>query len=210
MNGPIALGLRGALAALVVGCASGDDAPSGGGDGGVRCETDFTRLATAEHVSLRDDVMPIFGLSCTMSSCHGVDESAANLYLGPRCVYDESSPHRCTFPDSPDAAPWPPGAMPLTAEVLDAVYQGLLASSNTAPAVQLVAPRDPGASFLVDKLRGTHNLRGYDCVSLRPEEMVGPCGRAMPFGSSLCEFGSSGASQFNTIVAWVLQGAQEE
>jgi hypothetical protein len=207
MNGPFARGLGVTLLGLLVGCASSGGAA--GDDGGVRCETDLTRLATAERVSLRDDVMPIFGLSCTMSSCHGGDEPPAKLYLGVRCAYDENSAHRCTFPDEPGTAAQPDVA-PLTPEVVDRVYQGLLTASSTAPAVPLVAPGDPGASFLVDKLRGTHNVRGYDCVSLRPEEMVGACGRAMPFGSSLCDLGSSGASQFNTIVAWVVQGARNE
>jgi hypothetical protein len=198
------------LTGLLVGCASDGGGNASGEDGGVQCETDFPRLATAKRVSLRDDVMPIFGLSCTMSSCHGGEEPPAKLYLGVRCAYDETSPHRCTFPDAPGQST-NPEAMPLTPEVVDRVYPGLLASSRTAPTVPLVSSGDPSASFLVDKLRGTHNARGYDCVSFGSDETDGPCGRAMPLGSSsLCDLGSSGASQFNTIVAWVLQGARDD
>lgn len=210
MNGPLVRGLGIALAGLLVGCDSGGGGASGGADAAIPCETDFIRLASAEHVSLRDDVMPIFGLSCTMSSCHGGDTPAAKLYLGVRCVYDESSPHRCTFPDTPDAAPWPPGAMPLTPEVVDRVYESLLAASDTALNVPRVAPGDPGASFLVDKISGTHNDRGYDCASSGAVDF-GPCGAAMPFGTSgLCDLGGPTSSQFNTIAAWVLQGARNE
>jgi hypothetical protein len=179
MNGPLARGLCVALTGLLVGCASGGSgaAPD---EGGVRCETDFTRLGSAERVSLRDDVMPIFGSMCAARFCHSGDNPTANLYLGE----------------------------PVTADIVDRVYQGLLAASTTAPAVPLVTPGDPDASFLVDKLRGTHNSRGYDCISNRADEFIGPCGRAMPHGSSLCELGS--ASQFNTIAAWVVQGARNE
>jgi hypothetical protein len=210
MNGRCVRGLGFALAGVLVGCASGGDKDSGGADAAVTCETDFTHLATAERVSLRDDVMPIFGLSCTMSSCHGGDTPAAKLYLGVRCVYDENSPHRCTFPDSLDGAPWPPDTMPLTAEGMDRVYSDLLAASGTAPSVPRVTPGDPAASFLVDKIRGTHNNRGYDCVSSSPVEF-GPCGSAMPFGTSgLCGADTFDSTSFNTIAAWVLQGARNE
>ena len=209
MNGPHARGLGVALAGLQVGCATDTGALPRADGGTVRCETDFTRLAAAEHVSLRDDVMPIFGLSCAMSFCHGNDKPPAKLYLGVRCVFDENSPHRCTFPDEPGAASQPDVA-PLTPEIVDRVYQGLLAASNTAPEVQLVTPGDPDASFLVDKLLGTHNDRGYDCASSGPVEL-GPCGAAMPFGSpGFCAFDGFESSTFNTIAAWVLQGAGTE
>jgi hypothetical protein len=208
MIGPPTRGLDLALAILLAGCASAGGNASGKADAAVPCETDFSRLATAERVSLRDDVLPIFGLNCAMSSCHGGDAPAAKLYLGVRCVYDESSPHRCTFPDSPPQSP--PDAMPLTPEIVDRVYQDLLVASGTAPNVPRVTPGDPDTSFLVDKIGGTHNNRGYDCVSSSSAEF-GPCGAAMPFGSSgFCQFDGFGASSFNTIAAWVLQGARNE
>jgi hypothetical protein len=171
---------------------------------------DFTRLATAEHVTFRDDVMPILGLQCTQSSCHVGDAPAAKLYLGVRCVYDQKSPHHCTFVDAPDPAS-STGVMPLTADIVERVYQGLLAPSNTAPEVQRVTPGDPRASFLIDKIGGTHDDRGYDCVALGSMGVGGPCGSAMPFGSSgLCDLGDQGPPAFDTIAAWVLQGARDD
>jgi hypothetical protein len=209
MNGLHMCGLGATLAGLLVGCASGGGRNSGGADAAIRCETDFTHLATAEHMSLRDDVMPIFGLSCTMSSCHGGDTPAAGLYLGVRCAYDENSPHHCAFVDAPDPTASPPDLRPLTPEVVARVYVDLLATSKTAPAVQRITPRDPGASFLVDKIAGTHDDRGYDCTAVASSGVGGPCGSAMPFGSSgLCDVGLQ--ESFNTIAAWVLQGAHED
>lgn len=207
MNGLSAHGLGLALATLLLGCASGTGGKaSGRADGAITCETDFSRLATTERMSLRDDVMPIFGLQCAMSSCHGSDTPAAKLYLGPRCVYDENSAHRCTFPDTPDGA----GAMPLTADIVDRVYQDLLATSSTVANLSRVKPGDPNASFLIDKIGDTHNNRGYDCVSANSVDF-GPCGAAMPFGTpGFCQFDTFGASSFNTIAAWVLQGAKNE
>jgi hypothetical protein len=211
MNLSLARRLPLGVGCLLVACGgdgTGKRAAADGGAEAVLCDTDFTRVQGAARVSLRDDVMPVFGLSCVTNSCHlgAPATSAAHLYLGVRCKYDPGS-LQCVFPDAPDADPGKP--QPLPQSIVDAVHEALLAPSVTAPAVWRVTPGDPGASFLVDKLAGTHNDRGYDCArAAQGDPREGPCGAAMPLGGgTLCLAGERGRKRFDTVVAWIAQGA---
>jgi hypothetical protein len=68
--------------------------------------------------------------------------------------------------------------------------------SRENPSMKLVAPGDPGESWIVHKVFGA--LCGYAC-----DPKLG-CGAEMPFGASLDEADRS------TIAAWIERGAQIE
>lgn len=169
------------------------------------CATLLKDLTNEAPVSFRGDLMPIFGLSCAASQCHGAEPRKASLFLGPRCAFDADARWKCTFPtlSSPDASK----PQPLTEEIVQEVYTGLLGPSATAPAVRRVTPGAPGASFLVDKLMNTHNGKGYACVKQDPRAS-GECGDLMPLNSSFCSpTSTTGPSRVSAIAAWIAQGA---
>src|SRR4029079_18745867 len=43
---------------------------------------DFSQLQTEPPISFKDDLMPIFGLSCIASACHDMNARKAGLVLG--------------------------------------------------------------------------------------------------------------------------------
>ncbi|HVW30484.1 MAG TPA: hypothetical protein VHC69_34240 [Polyangiaceae bacterium] len=159
-------------------------------------------------VSFRNDVLPIFGLSCVTSDCHSPQDQKAGLNLGHKCGYDANAKWKCTFPSQPNADPTQP--QPDDEQTVADVYASLLAPSSTvkSPTVYRVKPGDPENSFLVLSLANQQNSRGYACVDQDPSHETDPlpCGASMPQGSDpFC----AGASQpkFATIVAWIAQGA---
>ncbi|HVU03558.1 MAG TPA: hypothetical protein VHE30_17485 [Polyangiaceae bacterium] len=182
----------------------GSSPPPSGGCAGI----DYAAYASAPTVSLKEDVMPIFGGSCTTTDCHNSPEKKAGLYLGVRC---NTVNRVCTFPDAvdPNATNSHP-AEPLTQEVLDAVYLSLTSPSTTAPSAQRVVKNDPEHSFLIQKLAGTQADHGYECENQDPSHTSNPqpCGDSMPLGSTaLCE--GSSRDRFDKIAAWIAQGANE-
>lgn len=196
----LAFGITGA--ALAAAC-SDDNGPGGGtagtsagGSGGDNggddgCNTDYSRLAGGDPVSLQDDLMPVFGLSCTQSQCHNDQHRKAQLYLGPRCQFEDGA---CQFIDTP-----------LTQADLDEVHQNLLAESTTVAGVQRVDPGNADGSFLLQKLAGIHNDQGHACT---PQDAnATECGDEMPPGQALCDQ-RNGQDRFDLFVRWVLQGAQ--
>ena len=200
----------GGVAGLLIACGGRENrAPvADAGDAPLLCDTDFTRFEHVPRVSFRDDVMPVFGLMCAVSSCHTGGTPAAHLYLGVHCQYDAKARQSCRFVDVPD----PNGTyQPLTESVLDSVRAALLSPSVTAPAVARVVPGNPGASFLVDKIAGTQGDRGYDCTAAQsPGVSNQPCGVTMPFGSDpLCMIASD-TSRFDAVVTWIAQGARDD
>src|ERR1043165_4553366 len=112
----------------LVGCSSDN---GGGGDGNppppAEC-VDLNQLPTTPTISFKNDLMPIFGLSCIASSCHDTSAHKADLILGdpsacgkPTC-FDGSAKWKYTFP---------PGN-PSDALVLQ-VAQNLVKASTTIP-----------------------------------------------------------------------------
>src|SRR5512139_255160 len=94
------------LSLLVVGGCSSDSggsnngnqtgADGGGGGSGAGCDTTYANVPT-EPVSLKTDLMPVFGLSCVARQCHNGDDKKADLYLGVKCDYNKDDPHfKCT------------------------------------------------------------------------------------------------------------------
>ena len=91
---------------------------------------------------------------------------------------------------------------------LKTVRDSLLAPSETVVGSSLprVTPFDPTKSFVLDKVTGTENDRGYRCQSQDASEPL-PCGGPMPKGgSSLCVQSSDSAL---AIAQWIRQGAPQ-
>ncbi|HVU03557.1 MAG TPA: hypothetical protein VHE30_17480 [Polyangiaceae bacterium] len=179
--------------------------------GGVCPDIDYASYASMAQVSFKDDIMPIFGGSCTASDCHKSPEKKADLYLGVRCATDTAT-KACTFPaqEDPNATSSNP-PMPLTQKVIDDVYASLMAPSTTTPTHQRVVAGDPEHSFIIQKCAGVESEQGYtDCKNQDPSHTANPvpCGDSMPLNSpALCE-GSSRA-RFDKLAAWIAQGAQK-
>jgi hypothetical protein len=177
-------------AAIGSGCTP-DEAPppddNGDADGG--CNVDYARLAGHRRVAFRADVMPILHRSCALSSsCHDSDRPQAGLVLGDPC----------------DAGVCPT----LSESAITAIYDNLLEASLTAPAVKRVVLNKPAESFLLDKMADVQNQKGYACT---PQASgVEGCGTGMPpSGPALCNQ-SDGQERFDSIAAWVLQGASND
>jgi hypothetical protein len=194
------------------GTSAGGNDDAGGVPRGpvIACNTDYARYQgdAGRMVSLRSDVMPVFGLSCTVSDCHNSHDKKSGLDLGWRCAYDAVK-RACIFPAVEDPnTPSTNPPKPLTEEVVNAVYASLLADSATASGVKQVVPGDPSRSFLLDKLAGTQNERGYTCTNQDPSREVNPvpCGDTMPQGADpTCE---GSPASFELIVRWITQGAR--
>lgn len=152
----------------------------------VVCKGDYSDLPTAA-VSLEHDLMPIFRESCTFSSCHDTSAKKAGLVLG-----------------DPNADLGDPN-------LLKDVRESLLAPSTTvkSPAVPRVTPGDPTKSFLLDKVTGTQNGRGYACENQAP---VGSprdaCGDAMPLGDAT--FCATQPGKIIAIARWIRDGALQD
>jgi hypothetical protein len=165
-------------------------------------------------VSFKNDIMPIFGLSCTASDCHKDPDRKAGLYLGVRCKYDPAT-KVCSFPAVPDTSGTstnPPA--PLTDQVLADVYASLLEPAKTVTTgdVMRVAPGSLSRSFLIDSLMGTTNDRGYTCTNQDPSHEANPqpCGDSMPLNNPP-ECSAAGSTpprlSFLLIARWIAEGA---
>ena len=193
----------------VAGTTGGTTGATGGTGAGAVCNTDFTRFTpNGKAASLRADVMPIFGLSCVASGCHGSQDKKAGLYLGPKCDYDLTS-KTCVFPTAPN--PDTTKGQPLTTEAMTEVFNDLTGNSTTAPALKRAAAGDPANSFIVDKISNTQGAKGLVCTNQDPTHSSNPqpCGDYMPqTGDPLCISGQTGQARFDTIVQWIVNGAQ--
>ncbi len=165
-------------------------------------------MGTGPAVSFRNDILPIFGLSCVTSDCHNPRDAKAGLNLGYKCLYDANAKWKCTFPA--DANPDPTVAQRDDEATVAAVYESLLGLSVTitSPRFFRVKPVDPENSFLVLKLADQQNSRGYTCANADPSHETNPppCGVSMPQGGDpLCS--GANRARFDAIVAWIAQGA---
>jgi hypothetical protein len=160
------------LLVAISGCGSdSEEAPS------ENCPT------PSDPVSFETDVLPIFRLSCGLSSsCHGsLTSSQADLYLGPK-----------------NSAADP------TAAERTAIITGLVGvASKTAPSMPLVTAGDASQSFLVHKLDDTHNTLGLTCTAQPGAKSNEPCGDLMPQGTQMA------ACRRDIVRDWVQQGAQD-
>jgi len=159
-------------------------------------------------MSFRNDILPIFGLSCVTSDCHAPQDARAGLNLGYKCSYDANAKWKCTFPAESNPDPTVPQAD--NDATIAAVYANLLAPARTVAGgiVDRVKASDPANSFLVLKLADQQNSRGYACFNQDPshESNPLPCGVSMPQGTDPLCSGTSRA-RFDAVVAWIAQGA---
>jgi hypothetical protein len=187
--------------AVTFGCSSTDQTQDGPGP----C-VDLNQLPTTPTISFKNDLMPIFGLSCIASSCHDTSAHKADLILGdpsacgkPTC-FDGSAKWKYTFP---------PGN-PSDALVLQ-VAQNLVKASTTIPSVMRVTPNQPENSFLMDKLLGLETSKPYvpQCKNQDPSKSPNQCGGTMPLDSpSLCDPVAGDPTKVQAIAMWIQQGAQ--
>lgn len=137
-----------AASAALLSCADDDEPPPPS-----PCAT-FDDVSGTPSFSA--DVMPVFQLSCTFSSCHqsGTANPAQGLALGPA------------------------GGQPADATTIAAVHASIVGADATLANAKLVAPGAPEASFLVAKLHygddASFAACGIDCVD---------CGGLMPDGN---------------------------
>jgi hypothetical protein len=98
---------------------------------------------------------------------------------------------------------------PVDAVLLKEVLDSLLAPSTTvtSPIVPRVTPYDPTKSFLLDKITGNQNERGY--AECRNQGPIGSspdgCGDPMPLGNA--SYCATNADKVMTIAKWIRDGA---
>jgi hypothetical protein len=170
---------------------------------------DAATVAGRPPVSFTNDLLPMFGLSCVTSDCHGSDAMKAGLYLGHKCGYDPNAKWKCTFPAT---AQGDFGPAPDDPQTISAIYASLLAPAQTGNdgSVQRVKPGDPANSFLVLSLANQQNARGYACTNQDPSHEPEPapsCGESMPLNGDLWCDSPNVQAKFDAVVTWIAQGA---
>jgi hypothetical protein len=162
---------------------------------------DFSQLPTTPAMSFKDDMMPIFGLGCAVSSsCHDKSGHKANLILGDGSTggkFDASAKWNWVFPT------------PLDPALIAQVAGNLVMPSTTIPTLKRVDPGKPDESFLLDKVSAQENTKGLTgCTPQDPNATQGPCGDDMPFNSpgGLCA-NPTDANKVQAIAMWIQQGA---
>lgn len=170
---------------------------------------DYSSYGKGDPVSLKDDLLPMFGLSCVTSDCHAPKDKKAGLNLGNKCAFDANAKWKCTFPAMADPDPTKP--QPDDDMTVMDIYTSLMGDSETvqSPTVKRVAPGDPGNSFLILKLADQQNSKNYTCDNQDPSHESSPpaCGVSMPQNGDLYCQGSSRA-KFDAIAEWIAQGAK--
>ncbi|HEX4340181.1 MAG TPA: hypothetical protein VH062_29940 [Polyangiaceae bacterium] len=223
--------LAGIASVLVLAaCSSSKSTPGGGagdndggGTGGAKgaeagaaapdCKhIDYTSYSTGDTVSFKNDILPMFGLSCTPSGCHRPDQHEAGLNLGVRCDFDATAKWKCTFPATDTADPTDfSKSHPLTDTLVADVYASVTAKSTTITdgSVKRVVAGDPANSFLLLKLADQQSSKGYTCTNQDPSHEDNPapaCGVSMPQNQALyCE--GTDRTKFDAIARWIQQGA---
>jgi hypothetical protein len=199
------------------GTGAGGTTGGGAGGGGTAGFKDCSQINYADYasqppVSFKNDVMPIFGMSCVVSDCHNPHDGKAGLHLGPKCLYDVPT-KKCNYPTAPngDASDWSM-PQPLTDDLRNQAYNDLMGMSDTvtSPSVPRVKPMDPAGSFLMNKLDDTENMKGYTCTNADPSHETSPapaCGVAMPQNQMMLCATASARVKFDAIAAWIVQGA---
>jgi hypothetical protein len=164
-----------------------------------------------DPISLRQDLLPMFGLSCVVSDCHAPKDHKAGLTLGNKCAYDMNAKWKCTFPPMPDPSGDPSKPAPDDEAMVAQIYKDLLDPAVTVNGgmVKRVAPGDPANSFFLLKLADQQNSKGYMCTNQDPshESSPPPCGVSMPQNQEkYCT--ASYRARFNAIAYWIAQGAK--
>jgi hypothetical protein len=159
-------------------------------------------------ISFKNDLMPIFALSCIASSCHDQAKHAADLVLGDPSAcgplgtscFDNAAKWKYTFKTTEAER------APLVAAVLANLVN---VATKTNPSIGRVVPLQPGSSFLLDKVSDEQNNKQYPgvCTNQDTSRPAGPCGGAMPQGVPR-GFCSDSPQKVEAIAMWIQQGAQ--
>jgi hypothetical protein len=170
---------------------------------------DYATYGTGETISFRDDILPMLGLSCVASDCHGAYEASpkAGLNLGYKCAYDINAKWLCTFPTVPDPDKTKPQPdLPIANDVYASLME--LSTTDYGEMVVRVKAGDPANSFLVLKLADQQNSKGYACTNqdASHESNPPPCGVSMPQNQDLYCQGSY-RPRFDAIARWIANGA---
>ncbi|APR80700.1 Hypothetical protein A7982_06047 [Minicystis rosea] len=172
--------------------STGGNAPTTTGTGGHTPADgcfDYTGIdTTTPAVHFQADVLPILRLSCGLSSsCHGNPAgSGGQHFYGPKL----SDP-------APDAA------------TVQAIFDQSVDKASVAnPDMKIIAPGDPGKSFLLYKLDGDPSKQSdkdeVTCASLTCAADKS-CLSAMPLGGP-----SLPTDKRDTIRRWIAQGAKND
>ena len=127
--------------------------------------------------SFSADVVPIFAKNCAVGggTCHG--DMPTLPYLGV-----------------PDGSVDP-------ASILQKIV-GVRSAED--PAMDFVAPGDPGQSYLMHKIDGDACTLAADCAKSAYPELA-QCGAPMPFEAAMLP-----AATRDVVRAWIAQGAQND
>jgi hypothetical protein len=191
------------------GGTGGKSGASGSTGTGACSDIDFSSYGKGDPVSLKNDLLPMFGLSCVTSDCHSTTDKKAGLNLGHKCAFDANAKWKCTFPTTAPSDPSQPA--PDDDQTVMDIYASLTSNAQTvtSPTVKRVAAGDPANSFLLLKLADMQSSKGYTCTNQDPshETMPAPaCGVSMPQGSDpYCE--GTSRTKFDAIAEWIAQGA---
>jgi len=143
------------------GGAGGSTGGTGGaqGDSGPCPKFDYTNYAPTTSPTLKNDIQPIFGISCALSSSCHMANGIHHPTLGPSSFGGDGG------------------------KLSDAELQTILTELNKPSAEvaarNLAVSGKPEDSYLMNKIEGTNNCSGFVCMG--PDK----CGTPMPDGAPL-------------------------
>lgn len=185
----LCLALFAASIGASTGCDDGDGSGGTGGSGGsdpcaVEVDADgcfnyecFTE--TKENVSFQADVLPIFELSCSLSSsCHG-NRASPDTPAGYQPYLGEVDQEET------------PSDIQLIRDII------ISQDSHVNPSMKIIDPGKPESSFLMHKMDGD-----LDCTALTCND--GDCGDGMPQGTMPLK-----RETRDIVRTWIAQGAQD-
>jgi hypothetical protein len=143
-------------------------------------------------VSFAKDVLPVLQMNCTTGNvCHGSMRTVnvENLFLAP-------------------------SSGPIDAATAKMIYDELVGvKSLEDPSMDLVTPKNPDRSFLLQKVLGTQDKLASECLkapSLCPSPTCGPktpCGTTMPYLGEM--LGILDPMGLQNLTDWIAQGAKD-
>jgi hypothetical protein len=164
-----------------VACSSSTD-NSTDNDAGTLCEPYTSTADLSQPVSFKKDVMPIFHANC--AGCH---KGGGN-----------GTPNALALGDA-DGGLGP-------SEILPKLVG---AKAVEAPDLDLIAPGDPGNSYLMHKMDGDACMLAAQCNSGSLGSMYPNCGGMMPPVKAPSTTPKLVSATRDTVRAWIHQGAQD-
>jgi hypothetical protein len=165
--------------------------------GAIGCSSSTTGAAPdagdgGGPVSFAKDVLPVLQMNCTTGNvCHGSARTVnvENLFLGP-------------------------SSLPIDAATAKMIYGEIVGvKSLEDPSMDLVTPKDPDRSYLLQKVLWTEGKLASECAkapSLCPSPTCTtktPCGADMPFLGEM--LGLLDPMGLQNLTDWIAQGAKD-